>query len=162
MAEVTYEFSTASFPISRYTDPSEILDFCRDRGIDESEFYSFNRDKVEIDGDFIGFKVGGWDDLIDLASILESCDVNEEGAYIAYCHDMGTVCTYSEFSDAWQGAYHSAMDFAQEFCEECYDMDKLPEFLRYNIDWEGVASDFRHDYTFLENPSGGVYVFRNV
>jgi antirestriction protein len=41
------------------------------------------------------------------------------------------------------GEFDSVEDYAREFVEDCYssDIEKLPEFIRYHIDYEGIARD---------------------
>lgn len=59
--------------------------------------------------------------------------------------------------EGYRGAYDSLEDYAAELIEECYGdvLKGLPDFIRYNIDWEGIARDmdlngdvitFRHDH----------------
>lgn len=35
----------------------------------------------------------------------------------------------------------SGADYAEEFATDCCDMRNVPDFIRYHIDWEGVARD---------------------
>lgn len=51
----------------------------------------------------------------------------------------------------------------KEYCEElvndCYDLNSLPDFVKYNIDWEGVANELRGDYSEVEF-RGDTYLYR--
>lgn len=45
--------------------------------------------------------------------------------------------------DGYRGAFDSLEDYAQEFIEDCYSdvLKGLPDFIRYHIDWQGIARD---------------------
>jgi antirestriction protein len=45
--------------------------------------------------------------------------------------------------EGYCGDFDSLEDYAREFVEECYgaEIEKLPEFIRYHIDFEGIARD---------------------
>lgn len=46
-------------------------------------------------------------------------------------------------AEGYCGAYDSLEDYARQFVEDCHgaDVERLPEFLRYHIDYEGIARD---------------------
>ncbi len=48
--------------------------------------------------------------------------------------------------DAYRGAFDRIDDYVAEFVEDCYGdlINKLPEFLRYHIDYEGIARDLEY------------------
>lgn len=46
----------------------------------------------------------------------------------------------------------------RELVEETNDLDNLPNYIRYNINWDGVVDDFRHDYTVIEYAGETYYV----
>ena len=45
--------------------------------------------------------------------------------------------------DGYRGQFNSLTDYAEEFIEDCYSdsLKNLPEFIRYHIDYEGIARD---------------------
>lgn len=64
--------------------------------------------------------------------------------------------------EGYRGAFDSLEDYAQELIEECYsDMLKgLPDFIRYNIDWEAIARDMELGGDVFTIECGGkVHVF---
>lgn len=40
--------------------------------------------------------------------------------------------------------------YCEELVAELYDLEDVPDFIRDNIDWEGVADDLKADYTSVE------------
>ena len=67
------------------------------------------------------------------------------------------------FEDAYEGEHNSARDYVEELFEDIYDLDALPDLIRYRIDWDGVVHDFEcsGEYQF-ECLNGSVHVFRLV
>ena len=39
------------------------------------------------------------------------------------------------------------IEYCEDMVADCYYLTNIPSFIRYNINWEGVASDLRVDYT---------------
>lgn len=68
-----------------------------------------------------------------------------------------------DFEDAFDGWHESWTVYAEDAA-----VDQWPELsypaegtLARYFDWEAYARDLRHDYTVLDCPTGGVWVFRN-
>jgi len=65
--------------------------------------------------------------------------------------------------DSFEDTHFILEEDFEEYCEElvndCYDLRNLPDFVKYNIDWEGVANDLRVDYSSVEY-NGNTYWFR--
>ena len=84
-------------------------------------------------------------------------------AVIAYVDDQRLTSdsfSLSDFEDAYVGEYDSDEEFAEEYCEDFVPSD-LPDFLRYRIDWEGVARDLlMSDYWVVECRDGRRFYFR--
>jgi antirestriction protein len=45
--------------------------------------------------------------------------------------------------EGYCGAFDNLEDYARQFVEDCYssEIEKLPEFIRYHIDYEGIGRD---------------------
>ncbi|HXE54663.1 MAG TPA: antirestriction protein ArdA [Tepidisphaeraceae bacterium] len=45
--------------------------------------------------------------------------------------------------EGYCGAFDSLEEYAEQFVDECYssEIEKLPEFIRYHIDYQGIARD---------------------
>jgi antirestriction protein len=112
---------------------------------------------------FGGLKLGEYPDIETVASLAELIEEHGEDVVAA----ASDVCSSLEeiadtIADRYRGEYKSPEDFAEEFVTECHDLSQIPEFLRYHIDWEGVAHDYEvnGDFNFIER-GGSVYVFHN-
>lgn len=49
-------------------------------------------------------------------------------------------------------------DYCRDFVEECYDLSGVPDFVKDNIDWDGVAEDIKSDYSAVEYDGETFYV----
>jgi antirestriction protein len=60
---------------------------------------------------------------------------------------LGGTCAVDEarryMEEGYRGEYDSLADYAQELIEECYSdtLKDLPDFIRYHIDYDGIAHD---------------------
>ena len=80
-----------------------------------------------------------------LAELLEDCSDPE--AMLAYISAEGRDYALERaeaFEDRYRGRFDSIEDYVSELCQDCYGdaLKSLPDFLRFRIDWEGVARDF--------------------
>lgn len=51
-------------------------------------------------------------------------------------------------------------DYCREMLEDCGDIPKgLPDYIKNNIDWSGVASDLKHDYSEI-TLQGNTFYYR--
>lgn len=76
--------------------------------------------------------------------------------------DLDDVKDLVENNQAGQIDRSGLASWAQEQCEDCDEgsLKKLPSFIRYHIDWEGVGRDMLHDYSYSE-VNGTTYLFSN-
>jgi hypothetical protein len=68
-------------------------------------------------------------------------------------------------SDEWDdGIYLIEEDDFEEYCEDfvkdCYNLSEIPQFIQNNIDWSGIASDMKYDYSEVDY-QGNTYLFRS-
>lgn len=112
--------------------------------------------------------LGEYPSIESVEGTAEALDtVSNREAFIAYasflCLNLYDHAAASDFEEAYCGVYDSLADFAEQHIEECYgeSLKALPDFLRYRIDWQGVARDFEcsGDYFTCKCPDGGVFVF---
>ena len=105
-----------------------------------------------------------WPDLGKLEEYAQTvCELSENGfaAYRIACDNEGEILSLDQFRETYCGTYDRPEDYAEELAEECGELDKLPDFLRYRIDWEGVWHDLSCDgysATFVDGE--GYAVFR--
>lgn len=74
---------------------------------------------------------------------------SEREAYQIYLDNYNAHADVREFQDHYDGLYHSGAEFAEYLCEECGDLEQVPEFLRDCIDFEAVwhTLDTSGDYS---------------
>lgn len=85
------------------------------------------------------------DEVFALADWLECAEDHERAAahyLLRHCSNgyrcAGDVIDGVEDVRLFQG---SAEEYAEDFAESCGDVRDVPQFLRYHIDWGGVARD---------------------
>lgn len=119
---------------------------------------------------FAGIKLGENPDLEKVAKlgqlIEEQSDENLLRAAVEvsdYHADADAILETIE--DKYQGCYDSLAEWAESMCEDCDDgsLTKLPNFIRYHIDWEAIAElelIMSGDYSSV-NIDGSFYIFNN-
>jgi antirestriction protein len=78
-------------------------------------------------------------------------------AYRGYVDQSATI---EQALEAYGGKYESAADYAEEHWSQSGELEKVPEAVRYHIDWEGVSRDMRDNgQNFVEVGYQEVFVF---
>jgi len=95
------------------------------------------------------------DELFDWLELDED-DQSLLAAYQSAVDEKGDI---DDARDAFHGIHESAEDFAANWYDETGEADKIPESLRYHIDWEGVARDFQYEGWQFHKTCVGVFVF---
>lgn len=100
-----------------------------------------NEELIKIIMDGSGFKAEELQDLEDyqLSYICENLQDWAESAM-----DVQEIADEAE--DRHCGNYNNMAEFAKELIPQMYNLSELPNLIRGNIDWNGVAKDIRHDY----------------
>ncbi|MEW1959779.1 antirestriction protein ArdA [Kineococcus sp. NPDC059986] len=105
---------------------------------------------------------------VELDEMIEGSYVPRE-AIVAYGsnvgYDLDNLSDWlEEVEDAYAGEWDDREDFARETANDLgvLPKDNTDTWPLYCIDWEHAARELFYDYTDAENPSGGIYVFRNI
>jgi hypothetical protein len=112
---------------------------------DVSEFY----EAALVIADILG-RLYGDVDPDDLAAVLEHLRDGQGTDWSTWTIDDDHT-SYSTYDD-WA-------DYAEQTCEEVYELDKLPGVLRYSIDWDHVGNEFRMDSWAYVERNGKLYIF---
>ena len=108
-------------------------------------------------------------ELIDSIS-ARTCfiiDEDEYDAFISLLADLG-IKDAGQFEDAFAGEYeftgeHITSKFAEDFSDDLYPSDDLPEIYRYAIDYQLVwYSTLRYDFYDMEFKGNTYFFNRNV
>ena len=113
---------------------------------------------VDLEG-FYGLVDSRWCSvygLNDIAERLEDEDAEKLEAMAEYCDNLDDI------ESAWVDSFFipdtTLADYAEEMCYECgYMPSKLPSWISYHIDWEGVGRELSVD-GYREINSGVLYV----
>ena len=95
-------------------------------------------------------------------------DEDEYDAFISLLNADLEITTADQFEDAFAGEYeftgeHITSKFAEDFSDDLYPSDDLPEIYRYAIDYQLVwYSMLRHDFYDLEFKGNTYFFNRNV
>ena len=84
-------------------------------------------------------------------------------AFAAYAGHIGTdYATGESFEEAYCGEWDSERAYAEDLFDELYLHD-VPDHVQPYIDYEAFSRDlFIGDNFSVDNPAGGVFVFRNI
>ena len=99
-------------------------------------------------------------ELYDYCESLEDAlaDGHSVSLHVEFIALFGYSCI-GYFSDYYYGEFDSTKEFAENFVEENYDLDSIPDIIRSNIDYENVWYDLQHDFVEIE-ADGKTYFFR--
>ena len=95
-------------------------------------------------------------------------DEDEYDAFLAMLDANLSITTADQFEDAFAGEYeftgeHITSKFAEDFSDDLYPSDDLPEIYRYAIDYQLVwYSTLRYDFYDLEFKGNTYFFNRNV
>ena len=86
----------------------------------------------------------GEDEFDKIQRYVEMCEKHKQEAVDAY---LSLTCgdDLDGFEEAYQGEWDSEEDFAENLIVDCYDLSGVPDFIRNNIDWRGIARDLFSD-----------------
>ena len=95
---------------------------------------------------FAGLSLSEYEDLDKVAEVAFLITQHgslfaELASYFGGTSGIDDARRYME--EGYRGAWDSLEDYATELTEECYGdvLKGLPDFIRYHIDWEGIARD---------------------
>jgi antirestriction protein len=79
-----------------------------------------------------------------------------------YWVDDGNIDNMDEFLEYFVGEYKSTQEFVEEYLDDLGYLQDLPAIIEYNIDFEGVWTDFKTsgDYYEIKNANNTVYIYR--
>ena len=108
---------------------------------------------VDSFNEYFETKIGDFDELIKHIDNSDNEDVEEwrDDKVYDFEHIDEINELEDEISDFSFGETLIPEDDFTKYCEDmvndCYDMKNVPSFVKYNINWEGVASDLEVDYS---------------
>ena len=141
--------------LSDYSDMEEFHDACK-------ELHSTEDDPEFMFQDFEGIPEGlvSESHIDPLVFELASLDPHQVQVFEAYRSDVDQEGTLEQSQEAFRGTYENKRDYAQEMYSE--SEGELPQWVRSNIDWDGVVIDLEYGgttFAFVGHSNGGYMVF---
>ncbi|MCD0172532.1 antirestriction protein ArdA [Micrococcus luteus] len=136
-----------------------------DRDVDlhvDAETAVLETRNLPVDGPLSHEQLEAWQDLYEAvggASWPALLAWVDSGAWV---EDGDGLPDPAAFQERYCGAWDSFEEYAQELAEETGLMEGWSETARSYFDWPRWARDLRYDYTVVDAPAGGVYVFRDL
>lgn len=114
---------------------------------------------------FEGLRLSEFEDIDRVAAV--ACSIIEHGpvfaGLVSHCGGVQNIEEAQRYMDeGYRGAFERLADYAQELVEDCYSdaLDSLPNFIRYHIDFEGIADDMQMGGDiFTVECDGRIHVF---
>lgn len=128
---------------------------------DDGSPYTGEIDVLNTEG-FEPLAVGEFDlgDLITLAQVLDDLG-DEGGAYLAFLDESNRTHdddALAAFHNSYRGEYNDAEDFGRAEVDGIYTLEP---WIEQYIDYERLGDDLLNgDFRGVDNPYGGIYVFR--
>lgn len=137
------------------SDIQSMLEYSKVYGAEEWAIHDYD-DFYEA-----GSYLGEYPDLEDIVTIAEL--LKEHGKIVAKLveHFSGDVEDVKRsLEENYAGCYESLADYAEEFCQSCYE---IPKWCQYYINWKSMAEDWEMngDIFSLETSFEEVHVFYN-
>ena len=143
--------------LADYSDRDEFLAACAELHKDEHDPEFMFQDWEGIPAEMISESYIE-DGAFEFAA-LDDDDREMVSIYLKHVNQAGTL---DEAREAFIGKYTSKADAAEEFANDCGDLQQVPKFYRYHIDWDGVARELElsGDWVFVEVSFREVWLFR--
>lgn len=138
---------------------------------EHEETWVMDSEHVPVRGEF------GPDTCRAIADAFEVIEEHRWAAYLAYADHLGELPEPSAFEDAFSAEYESFRDYADERADEAievhcnadpyaYNAAKIREtaleFFQQYFDYERYADSLMQEYTVVDAPGGGVFIFNNI
>lgn len=130
---------------------------CRDKGkVPSAEEWAIH----DYDG-FGGLGLGEHEDIATILMHAKMLDFHGDAwrAYVAWGKGDPTE---DDFDECYRGHFSSRADFAEEFAEDTCSLGDVPDFIKYHIDWDGIARDMQMGGdVYFTSDDGPTHVFDN-
>lgn len=98
------------------------------------------------------------DEFLVINDAAAELDDKGQEAFAIYLSVAGELRTIDDFLEHYCGYYPNPGDFAEELFRDACNMERVPEVVRYNIDWEGVFESMELNGEYYEERG---YIFQN-
>jgi antirestriction protein len=112
---------------------------------------------------FHGIRLSESESFDDVSALAEAIDEHGEAFALFYdnisCDSIGDAIT--QFGDAYSGCYDSERDYAEQYVNDCYNLDDMGD-LANHIDYDSVAREHFINGRWNARGDDGLHVFRNL
>lgn len=111
---------------------------------------------------FEGIRLSEQEDIDTVADLAAAIEEHGEPFAVWWNNENRDSVDVDRFLEQYRGTYSSLADYAEEVIGNCYEIDKLPDVIRFHIDWDGIGRDMELGGDIWTHEGGdGVYVFDN-
>ena len=108
---------------------------------------------VDSFNEYFETEIGDFDELIEHIDNSDNKDV--EGWRDDKVYDFEYIDEINELEDEITNFFYGKAlipnddftEYCKDMVENCYNLKDVPDFIKYNINWDGVASDLEVDYS---------------
>lgn len=131
----------------------KIRDFLAEVGHEEYAIHDYNNLPSGILGEYPSLET-----IIGVSAAIREHGYHIIKGYLEYFGIDGL----DQFDDRFCGVFDSAKDYVIDLISDCYDLNTIPEIIRFNIDYDGILHDMdcNGKIVCVDTPKG-VAVFNN-
>lgn len=129
---------------------------------DCEEIWCLDHENIPIKGEMSLAEAARWGETYDEADPEQwpaICAWVKSGCYTA--EGTGDIPSLPDFEETYQGLWGSFREYAEQLADDIGLTDGWPEEAQRYFDWDAWTRDLAFDYTVMDAPDGGVFVFRN-
>ena len=123
-------------------------------------------DLVNSFNDYFETEIGDFDELIKHIDNSDNEDVEEwrddkvyDFEHIDEINELEDEITEFSFGETLI-PNDDFTEYCKDMVEDCYNLKDVPDFIKYHINWDGVASDLEVDYRSVTY-QGETYFYRD-
>lgn len=127
------------------------------------EIWGYDIENMPIDREMSANEAAQWGRCLDsidehlrpaLVAWVRSGDYSAEGT--------GEMPVISDFDERFAGEWESFEDYAHDYADSIGLLTDAPEELARYFNWKSWIKDLAFDYTTVDAPNGGVFMFRSL
>ena len=131
------------------------------RASSHDEMWVMDHENIPVRGEMDPSEAAEWGRVyteVDPEHWPALCAWVESGDYVT--EGNSDLPSIFEFEERYCGAWESFEDYARELADGIGLLAGVPEGIARYFDWRAWTRDLAFDYTTVDNPEGGVFVFR--
>lgn len=130
---------------------------------DCEEVWCLDHENLPVPGEMGLLEAARWGEVYEEAGAREwpaVCAWVQSGSYIA--QGTGDIPSLPDFQEAYQGLWDSFREHAENLADDIGLTNDWSEEAQRYFDWDAWTRDLAFDYTVMEAPARGVFVFRSL